>query len=118
MPFTTFPFWLAVIMCVLSLAAFMGSLFAIEISKRNGWGQSCPILSAGLSMVYILLNLDTALHALDYSVVTSSELRHYAWYGAQIASLGLIAYSIRGAYRTNEAVKIIRRMKKTITRPQ
>lgn len=111
MPFTTFPFWLAVVMCLFSIIAFVGSLFAIEVSKRNGWGQSCPVLSAGLSLVYLLLNIDASMHALDYSFA-GTELRHYAWYGAQIASLGLIAFSIRGAYRTNEAIKIMRKMKK------
>lgn len=110
MIFNSFPVWLAISMAVASFAAFLGSLFAIEVSKRNGWGQSCPILSAGLSMVYCLLNVDAIFHAMDYPIA-STDIRHYAWYGAQIATLGLIAFSIRGAYRTNEAVKLLRKMK-------
>lgn len=110
MVFSSFPVWLAVFMCLASLVAFFGSLFAIEVSKRNGWGQSCPILSAGLSMVYCLLNADAVLHAMDYPIA-STDIRHYAWYGAQVATLLLIAFSIRGAYRSNEAVKMLRKMK-------
>ena len=48
-------------------------------------------------------------HAMDYPIA-STDLRHYAWYGAQVATLGLIGF-IRGAYRTNEAVKLLEKMK-------
>lgn len=111
MAFVSFPFWLAATFCVLSLMAFTASLIAIQVSKEHRWGQSCPILSAGISLAYFFLNLDVAVLSLDQQGFTQSDVRHYSWYAVQLGSLGLIYLATRGALRTGEVKKAIKQIK-------
>lgn len=111
MVFVSFPFWLAVVFCVLSLLAFGASLVAIQVTKQHRWGQSCPLLSAGLSFAYFFLNLDVAVLSLDSQGFTESQVRHYAWYAVQLGSLILIYFATRGSFRTGEVKQAIRQFK-------
>lgn len=105
--FTGYPLLFSVILAVVSFVAFLGSVFAIEVSKRNGWGQTGPILSAGLALVLTLINIDTAMLTQQASIV-GTETRHWAWMFIQVYVLVLIFVSVRGAYRTNQALKILK----------
>lgn len=116
MAFVSFPFWLATTFCVLSLMAFVASIVAIQVSKEHKWGQSCPILSAGLSLAYFFLNLDVAVLSLDRVGFAESDVRHYSWYAVQLGSLGLIYLATRGALHTGDVKKALRQIKSDATK--
>lgn len=90
---TIIPAWAIWMLMVISLVSLVNALVAIQVSYKLGWRQTCPLLSAGLSFVYIFLSADLLVYALAHDI--SASLRHLAWLGAALFTLALTINSTR-----------------------
>lgn len=82
--------WMPGLILVMSLVALATSVIAIHITYRLDRSQVCAMLSAGLSIGYVILAVDfaTAIHDSP-----SPSMRHYAWTAAAVGTLTLIIVS-------------------------
>lgn len=77
---------------LLSLAAFVSSLVAIEVSYRTVVSQHCPRWAAGLSFGFMILSFSEIISPQQLPEVTT---RHISWFVVCLGAMIMVILSNR-----------------------
>lgn len=83
------PFWLPLLIALLALVCLVASLIALQETFRRGLSQLVPLAGAGLSVAYIVLNINLAA-TIALGPDDSATFRAWSWFAAHAISLVLV----------------------------